>query len=47
MIAALTRAKKMPKLNEMISKPKAGNPNMEADLKKALGMRKPKKELKT
>jgi hypothetical protein len=40
MIAALTRAKKMPKLNEMTSKPKAANPNMESDLKKMLRRRK-------
>ncbi len=39
MIAALTRAKKMPKLTEMISKPNVTRENMEADLKKALGSR--------
>jgi hypothetical protein len=42
MIAALTRAKKMPKLSEMISKPSVAKKDMEADLKKALGARRKK-----
>lgn len=38
-IAALTRAKKMPKLSEMTSKPNVARENMEFELKKALGAR--------